>query len=226
MTCTETSVSGGTVGSRHPACGGRHGHKRRGRPEARHSPVPGRRRGRGPRVVRRPGTPREVVRGRRRHPRRNRLGARGECRGFCPWVYTERRPIEATHSSIMELFKRCPRCGVDKARSDFSRNRCEKDGQQVYCKECVAGISAHYYRRRREALGKTVRERVEVPPGHKYCPGCRTVSPLTNWHLNGAMRDGYASYCKGCRKLQGQARHLRRTFGITIGERDALFARP
>lgn len=121
--------------------------------------------------------------------------------------------------------KRCPRCGEEKALADFSRNRCEKDGLQVYCKECVAGISAHYYRLRQARVGKAVRERVEVPEGHKYCPGCREVSPLSNWHRNATSSDGYASYCKKCRRKQGEADHLRRTFGLTIEERDVLFAK-
>jgi hypothetical protein len=120
--------------------------------------------------------------------------------------------------------KRCPRCGEEKVLADFSRNRCEKDGLQVYCKQCVAGISAHYYRLRRARLGKTVRERFEAPEGHKYCPGCDEISALSNWHRNATSSDGYASYCKGCRRKQGEADHLRRTFGLTIEERDALFA--
>jgi len=124
----------------------------------------------------------------------------------------------------MNESKICPKCSRLKALSGFARNRCSTDGLQSYCKECVARLSAHYYRLRRARLGKTVRERVDAPPGHKYCPGCHEVSPLSNWHRNATSSDGYASYCKGCRRRQGEADHLKRTFGLTIEERDALFA--
>ena len=109
--------------------------------------------------------------------------------------------------------KRCPPCGEDKLLTEFSRNRCEKDGLQVYCKPCVKAISAFYYRRRQAQLGKTVREAVGTPEGHKYFPGCEKVSPPTNWHRNASARDGYSSYCK-CQfeddphRLRAAARYL------------------
>jgi hypothetical protein len=48
------------------------------------------------------------------------------------------------------------------------------------------------------------------------------VSPLSNWHRNATSSDGYASYCKQCRKAQGREGHLRRTFGLGLFEFDAL----
>ena len=121
-------------------------------------------------------------------------------------------------------WKICPDCQQRKPASAFSRNRARPDGLQFYCKECYSIRSAQAYRERRVRKGLSVRERVDVSVGHKYCPGCRTVSPLANWHRNATARDGYASYCKHCRRRQGEADHLRRTFGLTVDERDALFA--
>jgi len=120
--------------------------------------------------------------------------------------------------------KRCPDCGLTKPVAAFSKNAARPDGLQYYCKDCYSQRAARTYRDREARKGRVVRERVLAPEGHKYCPGCREISPLSNWHCNAAARDGYASYCKNCRKLQGEESHLRRMFGITIEERDALFA--
>ena len=127
-----------------------------------------------------------------------------------------------TYSSLME--KRCPDCGLTKPVAAFSKNAARPDGLQFYCKACYSVRSARTYRERRLRQGLRVRAQVVVPPGHKYCPGCAEISPLSNWHRNATASDGYASYCKNCRRAQGEADHLRRTFGLTVEERDALFA--
>lgn len=121
-------------------------------------------------------------------------------------------------------WKSCPDCKALKPLSAFSKNAARPDGLQFYCKGCYAARSARTYRDRQARKGCLVRERVLVPDGHKFCPGCQRISPLSNWHQNASSRDGYASYCRDCRKRQGEADHLRRTFGISVDERDALFA--
>lgn len=127
-----------------------------------------------------------------------------------------------SYSSLTQ--KRCPDCQVTKPVEAFSKNAARPDGLQFYCKSCYSARYTRTYRERRMREGLPVRARVEVPPGHKYCPGCAQVSPLSNWHRNASSRDGYTSYCKDCRRRQGAADHLRRTFGLTLEERDALFA--
>jgi hypothetical protein len=127
-----------------------------------------------------------------------------------------------TYSSFIE--KRCPDCGLIKPAEAFSRNAARPDGLQFYCKDCYSVRSTRAYRERRIRRGLPVRAGVVAPPGHKYCPGCCEVSPLSNWHRNATTRDGYTSYCKNCRREQGEADHLLRSFGLTIEERDTLFA--
>lgn len=122
----------------------------------------------------------------------------------------------------MELFKRCPDCKLDRPITDYGRNASLPDGLQFYCKDCCSRRGAEAYRRKRAKLGKTVRERPAVPEGHKYCPGCATVRPHTEWHRNKRSRDGLASYCRICRRSQGRADYLRRTFGLTEAERTAM----
>jgi len=122
------------------------------------------------------------------------------------------------------MMKTCPDCGLTKPVTSFSRNAARPDGLQYYCKTCYSVRAAKSYRERQLRRGKAVRERVEVPAGHKFCPGCQTISTLDNWHRNACARDGFASYCKTCRREQGKALHLKRTFGLTPAEHEALIA--
>jgi hypothetical protein len=94
------------------------------------------------------------------------------------------------------------------------------DGLQAYCREC----SAEYYRQRRAAKGRTVREKVPVEPGHKHCRGCGEVKPHSDWHRKKSAPDGLASCCKACKAAVGPAGHLRRKYGLTEAERDAMIA--
>ncbi|MFJ5520182.1 endonuclease VII domain-containing protein [Streptomyces griseoluteus] len=94
------------------------------------------------------------------------------------------------------------------------------DGLQAYCREC----SAEYYRQRQEAKGKRVREKVPVPPGRKRCPQCAIVKPHSEWERNKSSSDGWASYCRSCRKARNEESRLKRMYGLTAAERDAMVA--
>src|SRR3954462_13896641 len=122
----------------------------------------------------------------------------------------------------MKLFKSCPDCGVEKPVTEFGQNRRLHDGLQFYCKACSARRGAEVYRRKRERMGKTVRVRIDVPAGHKRCPGCAQVKPHSEWHRNVRTYDGLASRCKRCRAEESRIAHLRRTFGMTPQELVAL----
>jgi hypothetical protein len=122
----------------------------------------------------------------------------------------------------MKLFKKCPDCGEDKPVSEFGRNAKLKDGLQFYCRACCARRGAEVYRRKRERMGKKVRPRINVPPGHKRCPGCERILPLSDWHRNSATRDGYADRCKSCRSERSKAQHVQKKFGISMAERDEM----
>ncbi|MER6675975.1 endonuclease VII domain-containing protein [Streptomyces sp. NPDC000983] len=120
--------------------------------------------------------------------------------------------------------KQCRKCRRDLPVAAFARDRNRRDGLQVHCRECVAAYGAAHYRRRREAQGKQVREKVDVPAGHKLCRTCGEVKPHSEWHRNATASDGLATRCKACRVIQGRQRHLQRHYGITEGERDELIA--
>ncbi|QLH20751.1 endonuclease VII domain-containing protein [Streptomyces sp. Rer75] len=95
-----------------------------------------------------------------------------------------------------------------------------RDGLQAYCRECTK----EYYLERREAAGLDVHRKGHVPPGHKYCRGCREVRPHSEWHRKLGAPDGLASRCKTCRAKDGRAGHLKRQYGLTEAERDELVA--
>ncbi|MGW3663507.1 endonuclease VII domain-containing protein [Streptomyces sp. NPDC005141] len=117
--------------------------------------------------------------------------------------------------------KRCTGCGRRLPFDSFTadRNRC--DGLQVRCRECVADCSAAHYRRRREALGKTVREQVDIPEGHKQCRTCGEVKPHSEWHRNASASGDLSTRCRAIRARED---HLKRHYGLTEAQRDAMVA--
>ncbi|MEU6196146.1 endonuclease VII domain-containing protein [Streptomyces sp. NPDC047061] len=118
----------------------------------------------------------------------------------------------------------CRKCRRDLPLAAFARNGKRPDGLQAWCRECVAEYGAAHYRRRREAEEKTVREKVDVPEGHKLCRTCGAVKPHTEWHRNATASDGLSTSCKACRATKGRADHLKRNYGLTEAERDAMVA--
>ncbi|WP_189986634.1 endonuclease VII domain-containing protein [Streptomyces capoamus] len=114
--------------------------------------------------------------------------------------------------------KRCVRCGEEKPRAAFAQRRSNLDGLQRHCRDCAAD----YHRVRQESLGRKVRPRVPVPDGHKLCLKCGEVKAWSEWHRNATASDGLSTRCKACRAAEGRAGHLKRTYGITEAERDAM----
>ncbi|WP_370666789.1 endonuclease VII domain-containing protein [Streptomyces sp. IBSBF 2507] len=120
--------------------------------------------------------------------------------------------------------KQCTGCKRNLPVSEFARDKNRSDGLQVRCRECVAEYSAAHYRRRREAMGLTVREKVDVPAGHKLCRTCGAIKPHSEWRRNATASGGLATRCKACRAIQGREGHLKRHYGLTEAERDQLIA--
>ncbi|MFI1033186.1 endonuclease VII domain-containing protein [Streptomyces sp. NPDC020951] len=120
--------------------------------------------------------------------------------------------------------KQCRKCRRDLPLAAFARDKNRRDGLQVDCRECVADYSAARYRRRQEALGKSVRDKVDVPVGHKLCRTCGEVKPHGEWHRNATASDGLSTRCKACRAERGRQDHLKRQYGMTEAERDELIA--
>ncbi|WP_322985916.1 endonuclease VII domain-containing protein [Streptomyces sp. S584] len=118
--------------------------------------------------------------------------------------------------------KWCSGCKRDLPLPSFASDKNRRDGLQPRCRGCVAVYGAAHYRRRREAQGKPVRERVDVPQGHKECRTCGEVKPHSEWHRNSTATDGLATRCKACKAIQGRAGHLKRHYGMTEAQCEAM----
>ncbi|MET8178166.1 endonuclease VII domain-containing protein [Streptomyces sp. NPDC005336] len=114
----------------------------------------------------------------------------------------------------------CPGCKRALPFASFAADKNRRDGLQVRCRECVAEYGARYYRRRREATGRAVREKVEVPSGHKLCRACGMVKPHAEWDRNASASDGLSTRCKPCRAAENRLAYFMREYGITEAERD------
>lgn len=75
----------------------------------------------------------------------------------------------------------------------------------------------------------------------KYCSGCKTDKPLTDFWKNKSAKDGYQAWCNVCWRAVTTARrtgpkreielrqrqngHLKRKYGITIEEYEVMLAK-
>jgi hypothetical protein len=130
--------------------------------------------------------------------------------------------------------KFCRDCGEERPLTDFTRNRNSRDGFAFYCRNHAR--KRHQTSRDRPAGAPTrrhARHRV-IPDGHKWCPDCGQVLPFDAFGRNAASQTGRTSYCKPCHNARGRRAkelaggertyHLRRRYGITAEEADALLA--
>lgn len=133
------------------------------------------------------------------------------------WAKEHRSRALAAAPAVGPGEKWCRRCEQVKALEGFGSHAKTWDKKQTYCRECFAAI----YREKRESLGHVVRP-ADVPAGHKFCRGCRTVLPLSAWSARSTTKDGYAFRCRACMAGADRAKHLIRTYGLTVSEVDRL----
>jgi hypothetical protein len=128
----------------------------------------------------------------------------------------------------------CRDCGFDRPIAEFTSNRNSRDGYAVYCRDHAR--KRHEVSRDRR-IGKPTKRHprgIIVPEGYKWCPDCGEVLPLSAYGLNAASKTGRTSYCKPCHNARGRnakelvggerTYHLRRRYGITAEEADAMLA--
>ncbi|MDP9795707.1 hypothetical protein J2S43_004219 [Catenuloplanes nepalensis] len=125
-----------------------------------------------------------------------------------------------------------------KPLTEFHVSPKRRGGRGSYCKPCFNERSKQSYAKRvADRDGREVRKNVEVPDGHRFCPDCERILPLTPDFFprskNG--RQGSGGYCKPChnargkeskQRLHGGSRqyHLRRRYGIDQEIFDAMLA--
>ncbi|WP_338703524.1 endonuclease VII domain-containing protein [Streptomyces sp. Q6] len=116
--------------------------------------------------------------------------------------------------------KRCSACQECLPVSAFAANRVRPDGLQTNCRDCAA----EYCKRRQAAMGKTVREKVDVPEGHKHCRTCGEIKPHSEWHRNSTASGGLPTRCTTRRAIRGRQGHLKRHYDLTEADRDEMIA--
>ena len=104
----------------------------------------------------------------------------------------------------------------------FGRNRSRPDGRAYYCKACARANSNAFYRKQRAAAGFELREPDTSPPGFKRCSRCREIKRVSAFHKLRQQSGGFNPYCKDCRKIMAADTHIKRMYGLTRTELDAL----
>jgi len=95
--------------------------------------------------------------------------------------------------------RRCAKCGVEKPLTEYRVCAKSRDGHRKVCKECQKIQKRNWYRRK-AARGDLYEPKTD---GTKQCSQCRTVKPITEFHVNSYAKDGRASQCKQC-QYEGQ----------------------
>ena len=120
------------------------------------------------------------------------------------------------------MTKECPRCRTVKDVVEFGRNKTRPDGFSFYCKPCARMMANEFYRRKRVDAGHSVREPDGSPEGFKRCSKCRVSKPVDMFHRHKTQPGGYNTYCKECRSDMASKTHLKRTYGLTTADLEAL----
>jgi hypothetical protein len=131
--------------------------------------------------------------------------------------------------------KECRHCQTVKPLDEFDASKDGLDGRSSYCRPCFRIRDAGYRAARAAAQGRTVRPRPVLPDGYARCPACDTIKPLDDFGTRTGPRTGRVSYCYPCfnrikeasrQRVHGGSRnyHLRRRYGITAADADAMSA--
>lgn len=93
----------------------------------------------------------------------------------------------------MSNHKTCIKCGKEKEKSEFHRNKHMRDGYHPYCKAC-------------RSVGKPKPTPGEPAPsdGMKWCYRCKDWKPLARFIPDQRNKDGYRGECRDCRNLKGK----------------------
>ncbi len=84
--------------------------------------------------------------------------------------------------------KTCRVCKESKALEEFYKHPNTTDGRATICKRCQKSY----------VQGRYDRKRPVVPEGYKFCPRCKGVKLLAEFHKNKARSGGVQGHCKTC----------------------------
>ncbi len=120
------------------------------------------------------------------------------------------------------MARTCPACDQTLPLSAFGRNRALPDGLSFYCLACNRRRYREWYRESRLAQGKHVRSPGPVPPGHRWCPTCRSPVAHEDFSRNAATVSGFGSECRACRRQKQNEAYFVRRYGLTRSQVEAL----
>lgn len=60
----------------------------------------------------------------------------------------------------------------------------------------------------------------------KTCNVCHQQKPLSDFSAHKIAKDGYRNYCKPCGNALSRECHIRRKYGLSVAEYDALMQSP
>jgi len=128
--------------------------------------------------------------------------------------------------------KYCRDCGEERPLTEFTKNRNSRDGYAFYCRDHARRLHETSRDRRNGGPRKRHPRGLDIPEGHKWCPDCGEVKPLSAFGRNAGSPSGVTSYCKPCHNTRGRRAkelvggertyHLRRRYGITAAEADRM----
>lgn len=98
----------------------------------------------------------------------------------------------ATRKNTPLTLKRCAHCELELEHSQFSKNRCTKDGLFSYCKACNSKVTAKIRERRKASWSES------TAPKSKWCPQCLKVKPASAFYMERTASSGLTSACKAC----------------------------
>jgi len=114
--------------------------------------------------------------------------------------------------------KRCTKCKKLKSKSEFSKNRNNKDGLAYWCKKCCREYSHRCYRRIRGAVKRYFRyeERHRTIDGvkQKRCSKCEKWKDESKFSKDRYHKDGLGYDCKDCVRAYIRERYKKEGKGL------------
>lgn len=92
----------------------------------------------------------------------------------------------------MTNLKTCIKCGKEKEKTEFYRDKTRRDGRFPYCRQC---------------FGIRKEPKPAIRDGMKWCYKCDEWKPLIRFYPDPRYRDGYKGECKDCRNLVNKEWH-------------------
>ena len=114
--------------------------------------------------------------------------------------------------------KRCTKCKKLKSKSEFSKNRKNKDGLRFWCKKCEREYKRRYYRKNRGGVKKCLRyeerHRIVSRVKQKRCSRCKKWKAESEFYKDRLRKDGLQFLCKKCSKKANQNSYKKRRLAV------------